>query len=357
MKHFKPFFRLVIYTKFYWYIKSKERGFLMTLDTKISAELDTLYSDFSPKGSEVMETAQEGHSDDEIEDIQPKTFSSIAKEDDILQMYLKDVGKIKLLNSKEEKLLGKDIKEGESRKSEIAKRKLVQANLRLVVSIAKKYIGQGVLFMDLVQEGSLGLIKAAEKFDYSKNFKFSTYATWWIKQTIMRAIANNSKTIRIPVHMADKIRKYKKMYSALTFELGREPSDKEMAEKLELTIKNIQAIKKAIIKEPISLETPVTDDLCVGDYIEDRSYNSPDRQAGNNAMKGSIENLLNTLNEREKKIINCRFGINGETPMTLEQLGKTMGYSKERIRQLEEAALTKIRQREELKHFKDFIED
>ena len=260
-------------------------------------------------------------------------------------------------NSKEEKLLGKDIKEGEDKKAEIAKRKLVQANLRLVVSIAKKYIGQGVLFMDLVQEGSLGLIKAAEKFDYTKNFKFSTYATWWIKQTIMRAIANNSKTIRIPVHMADKIRKYKKTFSTLSFELGREPTDKEISEKMGLSLKNILSIKRAIIKEPISLETPVTDDLCVGDYIEDKSYNSPDTQAKNNAIKGSIHQLLNTLNDRERRIINCRFGVNGETPMTLEQLGKTMGYSKERIRQLEDAALTKMRQRQELRHFRDFIED
>ena len=303
----------------------------MTLDSKISMELDTLYSDFSSSHQEDDELMTGIHDETLEEDTNPKTFSSIAKEDDILQMYLKDVGKIKLLNSKEEKLLGKDI--------------------------AKKYIGQGVLFMDLVQEGSLGLIKAAEKFDYSKNFKFSTYATWWIKQTIMRAIANNSKTIRIPVHMADKIRKYKKTYTALSFELGREPTDREIAERLGLNLKNIAAIKRAIIKEPISLETPVTDDLCVGDYIEDKSYNSPDVHAKNNAIKGSLSHLLQTLNEREKQIINCRFGINGENQMTLEQLGKTMGYSKERIRQLEEAALTKIRQREELKHFRDFIED
>lgn len=328
----------------------------MNLETTTRC-LDTLYSDFTTSAAAEDDEILEIDTDELDEDTPVKTFSSIAKEDDILQMYLKDVGKIKLLNSKEEKQLGKQIKEGEDKKAEIAKRKLVQANLRLVVSIAKKYIGQGVLFMDLVQEGSLGLIKAAEKFDYSKNFKFSTYATWWIKQTIMRAIANNSKTIRIPVHMADKIRKYKKMYSALAFELGREPTDAEIADKLGLTVKNIQAVKKAIIKEPISLETPVTDDLCVGDYIEDKSYNAPDVQAKNNAMKGSINHLLSTLNEREQKIINCRFGINGETQMTLEQLGKAMGYSKERIRQLEDIALTKMRQRKELRHFRDFIED
>ena len=329
----------------------------MTLDTSISREIDNLYSDFNQNTDENDIKDSPDIDDELLEQGNPKTFSSIAKEDDILQMYLKDVGKIRLLNSKEEKLLGKDIKEGEDKKAEIAKRKLVQANLRLVVSIAKKYIGQGVLFMDLVQEGSLGLIKAAEKFDYTKNFKFSTYATWWIKQTIMRAIANNSKTIRIPVHMADKIRKYKKTFSTLSFELGREPTDKEISEKMGLSLKNILSIKRAIIKEPISLETPVTDDLCVGDYIEDKSYNSPDTQAKNNAIKGSIHQLLNTLNDRERRIINCRFGVNGETPMTLEQLGKTMGYSKERIRQLEDAALTKMRQRQELRHFRDFIED
>ena len=288
---------------------------------------------------------------------EPKTFNSISNDDDILQMYLKDIGKIKLLNTKEEKALGKQIKGGQPTQSDIAKRKLVQANLRLVVSIAKKYIGQGVLFMDLVQEGSLGLIKAAEKFDYSKNFKFSTYATWWIKQTIIRAISNHSRTIRIPVHMTDKIRKYKKTYTSLTFELGREPTDEELAKQLGLSIKQLASIKKAIIKEPISLETPVTDDLNVGDYIEDKSYRSPEVQTKNNVLKGSITDLLSTLPEREKKIVCYRFGINGETPRTLEQLGEIMGYSKERIRQLEDSALTKIRQKKELQHFRDFIED
>lgn len=326
----------------------------MGINTQICEDTDYLYTDFN---TGVEEKNSEPIDEDLLTEAEPKTFNSIAKDDDILQMYLKDVGKIKLLNSREEKLLGKDIKEGKLQEAEIAKRKLVQANLRLVVSIAKKYIGQGVLFMDLVQEGSLGLIKAAEKFDYTKNFKFSTYATWWIKQTIMRAIANNSKTIRIPVHMADKIRKYKRTFTSLSFEYGREPTDAEIAEKMGIELKNIAAIKRAIIKEPISLETPVTDDLCIGDYIEDKSYNSPDMHAKNNAIKGSVNHLLQTLNDKEKKIINCRFGMNGETPMTLEQLGKIMGYSKERIRQLEEAALAKIRQQQELRHFRDFIED
>ena len=325
------------------------------MQSNTNLALDTLYSDFE-NSTPKTELEHLSLDDDAVNTEEPKTFSSIAKEDDILQMYLKDIGKIKLLNSKDEKILGKEIKEGKDKQALIAKRKLVQANLRLVVSIAKKFIGQGVLFMDLVQEGSIGLIKAAEKFDYSKNCKFSTYATWWIKQTIMRAIANNSKTIRIPIHMADKIRKYKKAYSQLSFELGREPYDTEIAEKLKLTTKNIQSIKRALIKEPISLETPVTDDLCVGDYIEDKSYNSPDTHVKNANLESSVAGLLDILTDREKRIISCRFGINGETPLTLEQLGQKLGYSKERIRQLEDLAIKKMRQQEIL-HFKDFIED
>ncbi len=312
---------------------------------------EDLYKDFKPD----YQVDNEFIDLDDVDE--PRTFNSISNDDDILQMYLKDIGKVKLLNSKEEKALGKKIKEGCKTDAEIAKRKLVQANLRLVVSIAKKYIGQGVLFMDLVQEGSLGLIKAAEKFDYSKNFRFSTYATWWIKQTIIRAISNNSRTIRIPVHMTDKIRKFKRAYTTLSFELGREPSDIEVAERLKITIRQLLTIKKSILKEPISLETPVTDDLNIGDYIEDKSYRSPEIQTKNNALKGSIEDLLSTLPEREKKIITCRFGINGEMPKTLEQLGEIMGYSKERIRQLEDSALSRIRERKEIQHFRDFIED
>ena len=289
---------------------------------------EDLYKDLKSEYQEDAEFIELDDSDIE----EPRTFNSISNDDDILQMYLKDIGKVKLLNSKEEKALGKQIKEGKKSQAEIAKRKLVQ-------------------------EGSLGLIKAAEKFDYSRNFKFSTYATWWIKQTIIRAISNNSRTIRIPVHMTDKIRKFKRAYTTLSFELGREPTDFEIAQKLEITPKKLLTIKKSIIKEPISLETPVTDDLNIGDYIEDKSYRSPEVQTKNNALKGSIENLLSTLPEREKKIISCRFGINGEQPKTLEQLGEIMGYSKERIRQLEDSALSKIRERKELQHFRDFIED
>ena len=311
---------------------------------------EDLYRDLR---TEYFESVDSLASDDD--DI--KTFNSISHDDDILQMYLKDIGRIKLLNSSEEKLLGQKIKEGKPSEADIAKRKLVQANLRLVVSIAKKYIGQGILFMDLVQEGALGLIKAAEKFDYSKNFKFSTYATWWIKQTIIRAISNNSRAIRIPVHMTDKIRKYKKVYTTLSFELGREPSDVEIAYKMSINLKQLASIKKSMIREPISLETPVTEDLNVGDYVEDKSCRSPEDSYKNNILRGSVEDLLASLPDREKKIISCRFGINGENQKTLEQLGNIMGYSKERIRQLEDAALKQLRERKEFQHFRDFIGD
>ena len=283
-----------------------------------------------------------------------KTFNSIAHEDDILQFYLKEIGKIKLLKSEEEKQLGKLIKE---KKDIVAKRKLIQANLRLVVSIAKRYFGQGVLFMDLVQEGSIGLIRAAEKFDYSKNFKFSTYATWWIKQSIIRAIANHSKTIRIPVHMADKIRKYKSAYVILSSDFGREPTEQELADFLCVSISKLQKIRNSIILEPISLETSVTDDLCLRDFIEDKSCNNPEEQTKDTFLKLGIPELFNVLTEREKSVITHRFGINFEKPKTLAEVGDMLGYSKERIRQIEENALTKMRRFSKTNHMRDFIDN
>lgn len=283
-----------------------------------------------------------------------KTFSAIAHEDDILQSYLKEIGRIKLLKNEEEKKLGRLIKE---EKCVVSKRKLIQANLRLVVSIAKRYVGQGVLFMDLVQEGSIGLIKAAEKFDYSKNFKFSTYATWWIKQSIIRAIANNSKSIRIPVHMADKIRKYKKIFTELSADLGREPAEQEMADAMNVSLNKLRKIKQSIILEPISLETAVTDDLCIGDYIEDKSCNSPEDHAREDFLKSGLPQLFESLTDRERTVITSRFGINSGSAKTLAQLGCMLGYSKERIRQIEEAAITKLRRNPEFAHMKDYIEN
>ena len=282
------------------------------------------------------------------DDMAIKTFNSIADEDDILQIYLKEIARVKLLKSQEEKVLGRQIRE---EKSEIAKRKLVQANLRLVVSIAKRYAGQGVLFMDLVQEGSIGLIRAAEKFDYRKNFKFSTYATWWIKQSIIRAIANHSRSIRIPVHMADKIRKYKHAYSLLSCNFKREPTESELATYMNLPLAKLRKIKQSIILEPISLETSVTDDLCIGDYLVDKSLNTPEEQTKNLLMKKNMPKLFQILTDREKRVILSRFGMDSEKPKTLAELGLAMGYSKERIRQIEEGAILKMRNNAKTQHY------
>lgn len=286
----------------------------------------------------------------------PRSFNCIAFDDDLLQMYLKDVSRTKMITKEEEKRLGKLIKEGTKTEKAQAIKDLVQANLRLVVSIAKHYIGHGILFLDLVQEGALGLLKAAERFDHNKNFKFSTYATWWIRQTITRAIANNSRTIRIPVHMLDKIKFYKKTYTDLLYKLNREPSDEELMKALKISKRKLSTIKNAIINEPISLETPVTDDLSLADFIEDTSYHTPESVTEKYCMTEDIDTIFKDLNSREKKILEHRFEIHNNKYMTLEQLGSEMGFSKERIRQLETKALQKLRFEDSLQSFKDYIE-
>lgn len=286
---------------------------------------------------------------------EPKTFSTIANKDEILQMYLKDIGKIKLLNRNKELQIGKTIKDGPKKEAAIAKKKLIQANLRLVVSIAKKYTGQGILFMDLVQEGSLGLIKAAERFDYTKGFKFSTYATWWIKQTIIRAIANSSRTIRIPVHMSDKIRTLKKAIVKLSVELGREPSEGELADYLKIDEKKLKSIKRAMIKEPVSLDTPVAQDLCLEDYIKDDFEKLPEVKIEKKSLTGDIMKALDVLTEKERFIILNRFGLEGRETRTLEDLGKTLGFSKERIRQIEGEALKKLRRSKECEELRNYL--
>ena len=283
-----------------------------------------------------------------------KFFDNVVLEDDILQDYLKDISKFKLLKNNQEKELGRLIKE---EKDNQAMKKLVQGNLRLVVSIAKKYTGRGVLFMDLVQEGSIGLMRAAEKFDYNKNFKFSTYATWWIKQSITRAIANSSKSIRIPIHMTDKIKKFNFANKLLTEKLGRKPNDYEICDFLKLTEKQLQKIKNSIILDPISLETAVNEDLNIADFIEDTNSASPEDCVGDECLKSSLPQLLNVLTPREKEVIVQRFGIDGNPSRTLLDVGTNLGYSKERIRQIECGALAKMRNNISTKHFKDFIKD
>ncbi len=283
------------------------------------------------------------------------TFNAISHKNDILQFYLKDIGKIKLLKRKDELELGKVIKTGKKKDVDFAMKKLIQANLRLVVSIAKKYVGHGMLFMDLVQEGSLGLIKAAEKFDYTKGFKFSTYATWWIKQSIVRAIANNSRTIRVPVYMTDKIRQLKKAMIDISFSTGKEPSDEELASVLELPVKKVRAIKKAMIPTPLSLDVPIAEDLCLEDYISDDAYKSPEKIVENACLRADVDACLSRLNERERDILIGRFGLNGEKVKTLEELGLQYGFSKERIRQLETSVLQKLKNNMKNSHLKDYL--
>lgn len=287
---------------------------------------------------------------------EPRVFSSVVNNDDILQMYLKEIGREKMLTKREEVELGRMIQEGSEEEKAKAKKRLVQANLRLVVSIAKKYIGQGVLFMDLVQEGSLGLMKAAEKFDYKKNFKFSTYATWWIKQTIIRAISNHSRTIRIPVHMLEKIRRYKKACSAVAGDELFDGEEETISKLSGLDMKKIEEVKDAIKKEPVSLDTMVTDDLCIQDYVEDTTYISPENKTQMTLQEKDVINLIKVLSMREQEIIKRRFGIDDSEPKTLEQIGNAMGFSKERIRQIENLALQKLRKVNNIDSLKSYLD-
>ena len=271
--------------------------------------------------------------------------------DDSVKMYLKDIGKVALLTAEDEVELAKRMEEGD----EEAKKILSEANLRLVVSIAKRYVGRGMQFLDLIQEGHLGLMKAVEKFDYTKGFKFSTYATWWIRQAITRAIADQARTIRIPVHMVETINKQVRATRQLLQKLGREPSPEEIAEYLGCPEEKVREIQK-IAQDPVSLETPIgeEEDSHLGDFIEDDRALSPSDVAESNMLKEQLIQVLNTLTPREEKVLRLRYGLDDSHPRTLEEVGKEFNVTRERIRQIEAKALRKLRHPNRLKKLKDF---
>ena len=273
--------------------------------------------------------------------------------DDPVRMYLKEIGKVSLLSSSEEVELAKRNEEGDI----IAKKKLAEANLRLVVSIAKRYVGRGMLFLDLIQEGNLGLIKAVEKFDYRKGYKFSTYATWWIRQAITRAIADQARTIRIPVHMVETINKLIRVSRQLLQELGREPQPDEVAEKMEMPVGKVREIMK-IAQEPVSLETPIgeEEDSHLGDFIPDDDALAPAEAAAFTMLKEQLINVLDTLTPREEKVLRLRFGLDDGRARTLEEVGKEFNVTRERIRQIEAKALRKLRHPSRSKKLKDYLD-
>ncbi len=289
--------------------------------------------------------------DIKIEEINLSTLEGVST-DDPVRMYLREIGRIPLLNYEEELEIAEKVLEGD----EEAKQRLAESNLRLVVSIAKKYVGRGMLFLDLIQEGNMGLIKAVDKFDYKKGFKFSTYATWWIRQAITRAIADQARTIRIPVHMVETINKLIRTSRHLLQKLGREPSPEEIAEELEMPVEKVMEIQK-IAQDPVSLETPIgeEDDSHLGDFIQDEDSPAPHDSAAYTLLKEQLEEVMNTLTPREAKVLKLRFGLEDGKARTLEEVGREFAVTRERIRQIEAKALRKLRHPSRSKKLRDYM--
>ncbi len=342
---------------------------LDSVPDKAAAEWDYIYEELTNKGVEfVDDTDMEDSSiDDQTENSDSKSESATQKEvvddidlaadglsiDDPVRMYLKEIGRVPLLTAQEEVALAKRMEAGD----EDAQKELAEANLRLVVSIAKRYVGRGMLFLDLIQEGNLGLIKAVEKFDYNKGYKFSTYATWWIRQAITRAIADQARTIRIPVHMVETINKLIRVSRQLLQKHGREPTIEEIAEEMEVSVERVREIMK-IAQEPVSLETPIgeEEDSHLGDFIEDHDAPAPADAASFMLLKEQLAEVLSTLTDREKKVLKLRFGLEDGKARTLEEVGKSFNVTRERIRQIEAKALRKLRHPSRSKKLKDFLD-
>jgi RNA polymerase primary sigma factor len=371
--------------------KGKEAGLVTSEDVSAAMQaaelppeqMDSILQVLAEEGVEILDTTSEG--DDEAEDDarrkQEEELALKTPTSDPVRMYLKEIGKVPLLTAEEEVDLAKRIEAGLfaseklatttkkvadklrreleaiERDGQIAKRKLVEANLRLVVSIAKRYVGRGMLFLDLIQEGNLGLIRAVEKFDYTKGYKFSTYATWWIRQAITRAIADQARTIRIPVHMVETINKLIRIQRQLLQDLGREPTPEEIAHEMDLTPEKVREILK-VSQEPVSLETPIgeEEDSHLGDFIEDSDAVVPIDAASFILLQEQLDSVLHTLSEREKKVIQLRFGLTDGHPRTLEEVGREFGVTRERIRQIESKTLSKLRHPSRSQKLRDYLE-